>query len=151
MCNRHSGVMFALYCANTKIKMQAAHVKYTKDKHIFFTHFVFLEPCGLRHDFGRICKTFPKLAHYLPLECYVLFCKFNEMVQLRMCHNLGGLAWRQCMENGVASSIEDVNISTCHISIVLRSLCQMLKRMKYHIYQPRLVPNYTFSRFSKKT
>ncbi len=34
MCNRHSGVMFALYCANTEIKMQAAHVKHTKDERI---------------------------------------------------------------------------------------------------------------------
>ncbi len=35
MCNHHSGVMFALYCVNTEIKMQAARVKYTKDEHIF--------------------------------------------------------------------------------------------------------------------
>ncbi len=27
--------MFALYCVNAEIKMQAAHVKYTKDEHIF--------------------------------------------------------------------------------------------------------------------
>ncbi len=31
MCNRHSGVMLALYCVNTEIKMQAAHVKYNLD------------------------------------------------------------------------------------------------------------------------
>ncbi len=35
MCGSHSGVMFALYCVNTEIKMQDAHVKYTKDEHIF--------------------------------------------------------------------------------------------------------------------
>ncbi len=35
----------------------------------FFTHFVHLQPCGL-HDFGRFCKTFPKLIYYMPLECY---------------------------------------------------------------------------------
>ncbi len=33
MCNHH-GVMFVLYCVNTEIKMQAAHVKYTKDERI---------------------------------------------------------------------------------------------------------------------
>ncbi len=27
--------MFALYCVNTEIKMQAAHMKYTKDERIF--------------------------------------------------------------------------------------------------------------------
>ncbi len=35
VCNRHSGVMFAFYCVNTEIKMQAAHMKYTKDELIF--------------------------------------------------------------------------------------------------------------------
>ncbi len=35
MCNHHSGVMFALYCVIFEIKMQAVHMKYTKDKHIF--------------------------------------------------------------------------------------------------------------------
>ncbi len=47
------------------------------------------------------------------------------------------------MENGAASSEEDANI-ICHVSTVLRSLSQMLKRMKYHIYQPHLIPNYIF-------
>ncbi len=51
---------------------------------------------------------------------------------------------RENMENGAASSVEDANTSTCHVSTVLRSLCQMFKRIKYQIYQPRLVPNYTF-------
>ncbi len=35
MCNCYSSVMFALYCVNTEIKMQAAHVTYTKDELIF--------------------------------------------------------------------------------------------------------------------
>ncbi len=35
MCNRHSGVIFAFDCVNTEIKMQAAHVKYTKNELIF--------------------------------------------------------------------------------------------------------------------
>ncbi len=49
------------------------------------------------------------------------------------------------MENGAASLVDDAKTSKCHISRVLRSLCQMLQRMKYHIYQPQhLVPNYTF-------
>ncbi len=46
------------------------------------------------------------------------------------------------MENGAASSVEDVN-TTCHVSAVLTLLCRVLKHMKYHIYQPHLVPNYT--------
>ncbi len=51
---------------------------------------------------------------------------------------------RENMENRVASSVEDANASTYHVSTVLRSLCQMLKCMKYHIYQPHLLSNYTF-------
>ncbi len=51
---------------------------------------------------------------------------------------------RENMENRAASSMEDPNTFTCHVSTVLKSLCQMLKRMNYHIYQPHLVPNYTF-------
>ncbi len=35
MCNHHSGVMFALYCMNAEIKMQAAHVKYRKGELLF--------------------------------------------------------------------------------------------------------------------
>ncbi len=69
MCNRHSSVMFALYCVNTEIKMQAARVKYTT--HVF-THFVSLQSCRLRHDFGRNCKTFPKLTHYMSLVSYTI-------------------------------------------------------------------------------
>ncbi len=38
MCNYHSGVMFVLYCVNTEIKMQAAHVKYTKGERIFLRY-----------------------------------------------------------------------------------------------------------------
>ncbi len=48
------------------------------------------------------------------------------------------------MKNGATSSVEDASTSTCHVSTVLKSLCQMLKHMKYHIYQPHLIPNYTF-------
>ncbi len=48
------------------------------------------------------------------------------------------------MENGAASSVEDANSSTCHISTECTSLCQMLKCMKYYIYQINLVPNYPF-------
>ncbi len=51
---------------------------------------------------------------------------------------------RENMENEAVSSVEDANTSTHHVSTVLRSICQMLKRMKYRIYQPHLVPNYTF-------
>ncbi len=48
------------------------------------------------------------------------------------------------MDNGVDSLEEDTNNPTCYISTVLRSLGQMFKHMKYHIYQPHLIPNYTF-------
>ncbi len=70
MYDCHSGVMFALYCVNTEMKMQAAHMKYTKDEPIFLLISLSLQPCGLCHEFGRICKTFPKLTDYMPLECY---------------------------------------------------------------------------------
>ncbi len=78
MCNRHSSVMFALYCVNTEIKIHAAHMKYKKDERIFFTHFVSLQPFGLRHDFDRICKTFPKLTHYIIWNIMISFCKVKE-------------------------------------------------------------------------
>ncbi len=35
MCNHRSSVMFALYCVNTEIRMQAARVKYTINESIF--------------------------------------------------------------------------------------------------------------------
>ncbi len=57
MCNRHSGVMFVLYCVTTEIKMQAAQFR------ISATMRIMPRP-------GRICKTFPTLTHYMPLECY---------------------------------------------------------------------------------
>ncbi len=45
---------------------------------------------------------------------------------------------------GPPPSVEVANTSTCHIFTVLRSFYQMLKHMKFHIYQPRPAPNYTF-------
>ncbi len=56
MCNCHSGVMFALYCMNTEIKMQAAHVKYTKYERIFL---LILYLCN-HADYAMILAEFAK-------------------------------------------------------------------------------------------
>ncbi len=70
MCNHHSGVMFALYCMNTEIKMQAAHVKYTEDERIFLLISYLCNHADYAMILCRICKTFPNLTHYMSLECY---------------------------------------------------------------------------------
>ncbi len=56
VCNRHSGVMFALYCANTEIEMLSARVKYTKDEHIFL---LILHLCN-HVDYATILAEFAK-------------------------------------------------------------------------------------------
>ncbi len=58
MCNRHSGVMFALYCVNTEIEMQATYMKYTKDEHIFLLTYL----CN-QADYAMILAKFAK--HFL--------------------------------------------------------------------------------------
>ncbi len=147
MCNRHSSVIFALYCVNTKIKMQAAHMMYAKDERFFYSFCISatmrITP-WFHQNLQNISQTNP--SHGTGILQY-FFVNLKKRVQLRMCRNLGGLVRCHCgriMENGTASFVEDANTSKCQISVVLRSLCQMLKRMKYHIYQPLLVPNYTF-------
>ncbi len=61
LCNRHSGVMLlALYCANTEIKMQAASVKYTKDKHIFLLISYLYNHADNAMIVSKFTKHFPK-------------------------------------------------------------------------------------------
>ncbi len=66
VCNCHSGVTFTLYCVNTEIKMQAAHTRYTKDKHIF----LLISYLCNHADYGMSLAEFAKLTHYMLLECY---------------------------------------------------------------------------------
>ncbi len=101
-------------------------------------------------DHATILAEFAKHFLKLSYSCYwnvTIFCVFEEMGSNADVSKSGWLCtasmWKN-MENGATSSVKDVNTSTFHISTVLRSLCQMFKRMKYHIYQPRLVPNYIF-------
>ncbi len=96
----------------------------------------------LRQNLQNISQTGPLHATGMLRYCSE---SLKKRVQLRMCHNLGGLVWRQC---GKIWKMEPplwwMKGTPPHIILtVFRSLCQMLKRMKYHIYQSRLVPNYT--------
>ncbi len=79
MRNCHSGVMFALYSVDTKINMQAAHVKYTKDEHIF----LFISYLCNHADYTMISAEFAKHFTNQPITCpwnvTILFCKFTEM------------------------------------------------------------------------
>ncbi len=96
MCNHHSSVMFALYCVNTEIKMQAAHVKYTKDERIFL---LILYLCN-HVDHAMILAEFENISQNNPLHDtgMLQYCSVSlkKRVQLRMHHNLSGLVWRQC-------------------------------------------------------
>ncbi len=96
MCNHHSSVMFALHCVNTEIKMQAAHVKYTEDEHIFFSFHIsatlWITP-WFWQNLQNISQTNLLHATWMLQYCSV---SLKKWVELRMCHNPGHLVWRQC-------------------------------------------------------
>ncbi len=138
MCNRRSNVMFPLYCVNTKIKMQAARVKYTKDERIFLLISYLCNHVYYTMILVEFAKTFPKLTNPLHAAGMLQYCSVSlkKQIQLRMCCNLGSLVWHQCGRIW--------KIGPRLRWKILKSLCQLLKRMKYRIYQPRLVSTYTF-------